>query len=93
MKLGKKGRDNHGITDKVEYLDRLYKLRLLHFGDDWGGPYWVASSQLGRIVWDDEKGYPSYEAQRVDELIFFFIPAHWFKLPDKELRDMILPNL
>jgi hypothetical protein len=79
--------------DQVEYNGRLYGLRSIHFGDDWGGPYWVASAQLQDMVWDEENGYPSDEARAVDELIFFFIPSHWFKLSDEGLRDMILPNL
>jgi len=45
------------------------------------------------MIWDEDRGYPLDEARVVDELIFFFIPAHWFKLSDEELRDMILPNL
>ena len=82
-----------GITDHVIYQGRHYKLRLIDFGEDWGGSHWVASAHLSALVWNDHNGWPSYEAQRVDELIFFFVPAHWFKLSDNDLCDMILPKL
>lgn len=77
----------------IEFQGRLYKVRSLYIDEEWGGPYWIGSSQLSSRVWDDEDGWPTYEAQQVDELIFFYIPTHWFKLSDKKLRAMILPNL
>jgi hypothetical protein len=80
------------MKDRVEFRNRLYNLRLIDFGEDWG-VYFVASIQLERLLWDNEYGYTSDEAQWVDELIFYFIPAHYFKLYDDELRDKILGEL
>jgi hypothetical protein len=82
-----------GTTDYVEFQNRLYKLRSLYINEDWGGPYWIGSAHLQSLVWNDQYGWPSREAQQLDEQIFFYIPIHWFKLSDDDLRDMILPNL
>jgi hypothetical protein len=71
--------------DHVELKGRLYKLRLIDFGPEWG-TYYLASMQLEKLLWDTDHGYTSDEAQSVDELIFYFIPIHYFKLSDDELQ-------
>lgn len=78
--------------DYVEFNGRLYALRLIDFGPEWG-IYFVGSAQLLSLLWDDDSGYTSDEAQWVDELIFYFIPTHYFKLSDDELRDRILSEI
>lgn len=75
--------------DRVEFRNRLYNLRLVDFGEDWGN-YFVGSTQLLNLLLDDDQGYTCAEAIDVDELIFYFAPAHYFKLPDEALRDRIL---
>lgn len=80
------------FKDRVEFNGRLYNLRLINFGDDWG-VYFVASLQLERLLWDEDCGYTCDEAQAVDELIFYFIPNHHFRLSDKDLRDRILMEI
>lgn len=80
------------FKDKVEYKGRTYRLRLIDFGTDWG-VYFVASSQLMELLRNDESGYTCDEARRVDELIFYYIPTHYFKLSDNDLRQTIFEEL
>ncbi|MGQ0540257.1 MAG: hypothetical protein ACT4O9_00230 [Blastocatellia bacterium] len=68
--------------DRVEFKNRLYNLRLIDFGEEWG-TYFVGSTQLNNALWDDDKGYTFDEAVSVDELIFYFVPTHYFKFPDR----------
>jgi hypothetical protein len=78
--------------DKVEFQNRLYNLRLIDFGEDWG-KYFVASTQLLNKLWDDESGYTCEEAVGVDELIFYFVPTHYFRFPDSKLKSVILSEI
>ncbi|MBX3294884.1 MAG: hypothetical protein KF762_04170 [Acidobacteria bacterium] len=78
--------------DYVELNGRLYALRLIDFGSE-RGVYFVGSAQLLSLLWDDDSGYTSDDAKWVDELIFYFIPTHYFKLSDVELRDKILDEI
>ncbi len=78
--------------DYVEFNGRLYALRLIDFGPECGN-YFVGSAQLLALLWNDDTGYTSDEARWVDELIFYFIPTHYFKLLDVELRDKILSKI
>lgn len=80
------------FKDRVEFNGRLYNLRLINFGDDWG-VYFVASLQLERLLWDEDCGYTSNKAQAVDELIFYFIPTHYFRFSDIDLRERILSEI
>lgn len=74
--------------DSVEFQGRIYKLRLIDFRPEWGR-YFVASTQLNQLLYDHNTGYTSDEARSVDELIFYFIPTHYFKLSDFRLRKKI----
>ncbi len=78
--------------DHIELKGRPYKLRSIDFGPEWG-IYYLASMQLEKLLWDTDHGYTSDEAQSVDELICYFIPTHYFKLPDEALRDKILDEV
>ncbi len=78
--------------DQVQFNGGFYNLRLIDFGDDWG-VYFVASIHLEHLLWDDEHGYTCEQARYVDELIFYFIPAHYFKLDDDALREKILDEI
>lgn len=80
------------MKDAVEFKGRLYALRLLDFGEDWG-KYFVASIHLEHLLLDEHWGYTCEEARYVDELIFYFVPAHYFKLSDNDLRDKILEEI
>lgn len=64
--------------DYVEYNGRLYALRLIDFGPEWG-TYFVGSTQLLALLWDDDSGYTSDQAQWVDELILYFHPDPLFQ--------------
>lgn len=77
---------------QVEFKDKLYELRLIDFGKDWGN-YYVASTLLLGLLLDEDQGYTCEEARYVDELIFYFIPIHYFKLSDDKLRDKILEEI
>jgi len=78
--------------DRVEFGGRYYKLRLVDLGDGWGINF-VASNQLEHLLWDNDRGYTCDEAQSVDELIFYFIPTHYYRLSDDVLRDRILREI
>ncbi len=78
--------------DSVEFQGRIYRLRLIDLRPKWGR-YFVASTQLNLLLYDDLYGYTSDEAGWVDELIFYFIPIHYFKLSDFQLRKKILDEL
>lgn len=75
--------------DYVEFKGRLYALCLIDFGPEWGS-YFVGSAQLHALLWDDNNGYTCDQAKWVDQLIFYFVPTHYFKLSDDALRDKIL---
>lgn len=78
--------------DRVEFKNRLYNLRLIDFGEDWGN-YFVGSAQLLTLLLNEDQSYTCEEARGVDELIFYFVPAHYFKLSDRKLRDRILSEI
>lgn len=78
--------------DGVEFKDRIYALRLIDFGEDWGN-YFVGSMHLEYLLINEDQSYTCKEARFVDELIFYFVPAHYFKLSDDELRDRILDEI
>lgn len=78
--------------DKVEFKNRLYNLRLIDFGEGWGN-YFVGSTQLLGLLLNEDQSYTCEEAIVVDELIFYFVPTHYFKLSDRKLRDRILSEI
>lgn len=86
------GRKVKKTYDSVEFQGRIYRLRLIDLRQNWGR-YFVASTQLNQLLYDDLNGYTSDEAGWVDELIFYFIPIHYFKLSDFQLRYKILDEL
>ena len=75
--------------DRVEFRNRLYNLRLIDVGDDWGN-YFVGSTQLLSLLSNEDQSYTCEEAVGVDELIFYFVPTHYFKLSDQKLKDRVL---
>ena len=79
-------------NDKIEFNGKLYNLRLIDFGEEWG-KYFVVSIQLERLLWNDKSGYTSDDAIAVDEMIFYFIPTHYFKLSDDDLGKKILDEI
>jgi len=78
--------------DRVEFKGRQYRLRIIDLGKEWGINT-VASTQLNDLLFDDQYGYTCDEAIYVDELIFYFIPTHYFRLSDELLRDRILSEI
>lgn len=78
--------------DNVVFKNRWYNLRLIDFGDGWGR-YFVGSAQLLGLLVNEDQSYTCDEAIAVDELIFYFVPAHYFKLSDRKLRDRILGEI
>lgn len=78
--------------DKVEFKNRTYNLRLINFGDEWG-QYFAGSIQLNRALEYTKADNIDDEAGGVDELVFFYVPTHYFKLYDAELRDKILGEI
>ncbi|HMQ05064.1 MAG TPA: hypothetical protein PKD26_14180 [Pyrinomonadaceae bacterium] len=78
--------------DGAEFNGRVYALRLIDFGEGWGN-YFVGSMHLEYLLINEDHSYTSDEARHVDELIFYFIPVHYFKLSDDELRDKILEEI
>ena len=79
-------------ADQVKFDGRQYRLRIIDLGSEWGVNT-VASTQLNDLLFDDQCGYTCEEASFVDDLIFYFIPTHYFKLPDEELRRRILSEI
>jgi hypothetical protein len=78
--------------DKVSFRDRLYNLRIVDFGEDWGN-YYVGSTQLLARLVNDDQSYTCDEAHAVDEMIFYFVPAHYFKFSDSRMRQQILREI
>lgn len=78
--------------DRVEFKGRQYRLRIIDLGKEWGINT-VASTQLNDLLFDDQYGYTCEEASLVDDLIFYFIPTHYFRLSDELLRDRILSEI
>ena len=78
--------------DGVEFKGRNYALRLIDFGENWGN-YFVGSMHLEYLLINEDQSYTCNEARSVDELIFYFVPAHYFKLSDAKIRDKILDEI
>ena len=78
--------------DGVEFKGRIYVLRHIDFGEDWGN-YFVGSTHLEHLLINEDMSYTCECARYVDELIFYFVPAYYFKLSDDELRDKILEEI
>lgn len=78
--------------DRIEFKNHLYNLRLIDFGEGWGN-YFVGSTQLNNALWDDDLGHTCDEDIGIDELIFYYVPTQYFKLPDSALRDKILSEI
>ena len=80
------------LRDSIQFQGKPYIVRLIDFGKD-RGKYYAASTLLLRLLLHDDCSYTSDEARYVDELIFYFIPTHYFKLLDDNLRDKILSEI
>lgn len=75
--------------DSIEFNGRLYKTRIIDFGEDWG-VFKVASRHLDHLLVDKRGSYTTEDARFVDEQIFYFIAPARFRLSDKRLKDRIL---
>jgi len=73
----------------LQFEGSQYKVREVDLGKGWGRCA-IASMQLESTLLGEQNRYVSEEARLVDENIFFFIPTHWFKLSDDQLRCRIL---
>lgn len=78
--------------DSIEFLGRHFRLRTLDFGPG-HGVFHVASEHLSDLLLDEEGQFRSKEAESVDEQIFYFIPASYFKLSDDKLRKKVLSEI
>lgn len=75
----------------IIFQNKKYKSRQLQI-TGWGN-YYVASTRLERMLFDQNGRYKSEEAKNIDEQIFFYIKPFQFKLRDKELGKEILKDL
>lgn len=80
------------LTDSIEFQGKFYAVRIIDFGQEWG-LFIVASEQLLELLLNCDYSYTSTEARYVDESIFYFIPVHYFRLSDSDLRDKILSQV
>ena len=53
----------------------------------------IACESLNDVLYDEEKGYPDYEAQKLDETIWGFLPDEDFQLSYREFSQKVRQNL
>ena len=75
----------------ITYQNRKFETRELDL-HDWG-LVTVSTTSLGDLLFNDETGYPSKEAEVIDENIFFFVAENEINLSDKELAKVVLKSL
>jgi hypothetical protein len=75
----------------ITYQNRKFETRELDL-HDWS-LVTVSTTSLGDLLFNDEIGYPSKEAEVIDENIFFFVAENEINLSDKELAKVVLKSL
>ncbi len=75
----------------ITYQNRKFETRELDL-HDWG-LVTVSTTSLGDLLFNNETGYPSKEAEVIDETIFFFVAENEIYLSDKELAKVVLKSL
>lgn len=49
----------------------------------------ISTVELAKLIWDHSKGYPSKEAQQVDEMIYGFVSPSELHLPERKLLNLL----
>lgn len=75
----------------ITFQNQKFKTRELDL-HDWG-LVTISTTPLSDLLFNDETGYPSKEAQLIDETIFFFVAENEIDLSDKELAKVVLKSL
>lgn len=60
---------------------------------DWDGYICIGCSSLNQVLYDEEEGYASSEAQMIDETIWGYLPEENFNLSYKEFVKEVRQNL
>lgn len=79
------------MTDYITYNGKKYMTR-----DIWLAEYKVsvkvAPEELDSLLFDGE-GYPSREAELIDELIYCFVPDELMNAPDEAVAEYIYDKI
>jgi len=75
-------------TDKVTFNGKEYKTRDVRL-EEYKVTVKVAEEALDGILFDEEKGYSSREAELLDELIYCFVPDELMDAPDEAVAEYI----
>ena len=75
-------------TDIVTFNGKEYKTRDVRL-EEYKVTVKVAEEALDGILFDEEKGYASREAELLDELIYCFVPDELMDAPDEVVAEYI----
>ena len=75
-------------TEKVTFDGKEYKTRDVRL-EEYKVTVKVAEEALDGILFDEEKGYSSREAELLDELIYCFVPDELMDAPDEVVAEYI----
>ena len=53
----------------------------------------ISTESLEEQLFDSSWNYVSYQAQRIDEAVFFYVPDDIIRLNESRISDFILQNL
>ncbi len=76
------------MTDHIRFNGREYTTRDVRL-EEYKVTVKVAPEELDSLLFDEEKGYASREAELIDELIYCFIPEEMMDSPDEEIAQYI----
>ncbi len=76
------------MIDYVTFNGQKYKTRDVRL-EEYKVTVKIAEEALDGILFDEEKGYPSREAELLDELIYCFVPDELMDAPDEAVAEYI----
>lgn len=77
------------VYDDKEYVCAVIPGKVVDFDYD----ICIGCSSLNHALYDEDNGYPDYEAQILDETIWGFLPENYFNLSYKEFVNEVRRNL
>ena len=75
-------------TDSINFNGKEYRTRDVRL-EEYKVTVKVAEEALDGVLFDEEKGYSSREAELLDELIYCFVPEELMDAPDETVAEYI----
>lgn len=76
------------MTDYIEFNGKKYMTRDVRL-EEYKVTVKVAPEELDSLLFDPDGGYPSREAELIDELIYCFVPDELMKESDDKIAEFI----